>query len=100
MQNIDTTARAKRAWSLTVDGPPLLAVALVFSFLVSLAVGTSRPMLATALLGLLLLVVTSLEFLAWLRQTRADRLVADEDAETLQARLRAAEKRRLQEAWI
>lgn len=100
MRMIETTSPAKTSWSFAKDGPPLLAVALVFAFVVSLAVGPSQPILAAGVLGLLLFLVTCFEFMAWLRQTRVDRLAADHHADTLEQRLRTAHKRRLQDYWF
>jgi hypothetical protein len=76
--------------SLVVDGPPFVAVALVFVLLVALWWGAGRPVAGLAALAVGLVATVALDFREWLGLTRDDRRAADATAASLPARLEEA----------
>jgi hypothetical protein len=82
--------------SFVVDGPPFVAVALVFVLLVSLWWGAGRPVAGLATLTVGLLATVALDLREWLGLTRDDRRAADATAASLPARLEVARARQVE----
>ena len=93
----DSQVAAKPAQrSLIIDGPPFVAVAVVFVLLVTFWVGRGQPVAGLAVLATGMIVTVALEFRAWRMSTRAERRAAEDSLASLPGRLLQARARQIE----
>lgn len=96
MDTVSPPTPAATSRGFVADGPPFLAVALVFVALLAVRQGAGDPASGLALLALGLLAALALELRAWARATRADRRAAEATLAALPARLARARAARIE----